>query len=785
MTKFSNRLRRNLVGVAATGLTIVLAAPAFAQDAAAADDQAAEGDDGGIADIVVTANRVEQNLQDVPIAITAISGDRLLETGVTGLEDLRSIVPSVNFRKGTTSANSAIFLRGVGTITFSVAAEPSVSTVVDGIVLSRSGQQFIDLVDIDRIEVLRGPQGTLFGKNASAGLINIVSRGGTDTFTADGNAEFYQGGEFRVRGSVAGPLATDLTGRLTAFYGSYDGNITNVNGSRNERINGYEHQGARAILDYTPGSAKFRLIADYFEADDDCCAEVTGVSRGAVLDAEYGFPIALGEDQRRVNHNLVTQTYDRQWSLTGSADFDVFDSHTLSFIAGYRNWRNTEIREGDFLPRPLVGTNQLHDNGFVETDQYSFETRFASDQDKPFFYQIGAFIWYSNNTQDFTRNVITCASTTLPTAPSGARPCNLSDTVNTIFATATSASDVDSTNYALFGQATYRFTDQLSLTGGIRWTRDELSYTHIRAPGINRTTGLPVSGVGGISNLGAGGAIASGGNGTNTSTGDLNNSNVSGKVSLQWEPTDDLLFYGSWTRGYKGPAFNVFFNHVAPTNAIPIEEETSDSYELGVKSQFLDDHVQFNAAVFQVTYDGYQANNFVLLNNVVVSNLTNAGTVRSEGFEIDALVLPFEGLTLRGALAYADARVRRFNPNPLTNAPDARNGTKLALAPEWNWNVGADYETPLLGGMVYLSTSYAFTDDQFSDLGQAGPIDSYGIWNASVGFGDAADRYRITLMARNIADTSYVALNTSAGQRLHIPREADSYVGVQMRVKFN
>lgn len=188
-----------------------------------------------------------------------------------------------------------------------------------------------------------------------------------------------------------------------------------------------------------------------------------------------------------------------------------------------------------------------------------------------------------------------------------------------------------------------------------------------------------------------------------------------------------------------------------------------------------------------MTYDGFQANNFVLLNGAVVTNLTNAGTVRSTGFELDALANPVEGLDLFGSVAYADAKVRRFNPNPLTNAPDARNGTKLPLAPEWSWNIGAAYETPfnIFGAeaKVYVRTSYNHVSSQFSDLGQSGPIDAYGLWNASVGYSDADDNWRITFIMKNITDESYVLLNTSAGQRLHIPRDADRYMGASLRFR--
>jgi iron complex outermembrane receptor protein len=756
----------------ASALAMMHAAPAQAQ----------------VQEIIVTAQKVEENVQDVPIAITAVSGERLEQAGVFSLENISLVVPSVTFRKGTTSANSAIVMRGVGTISFSVAAEPSVSTVVDGVVLSRSGQAFMDLVDIERLEVLRGPQGTLFGRNASAGLVNIVSKGGTDTMQAEASADLFEGDEYRLRAAISGPLAENLTARLTGFYGTFDGNITNINGGRNNTVNGYERYGMRGIVDFDNGSAAVRLIADYYKADDDCCADVTGVSRGnAVQDAELGLPggPARGENQRFINHNLVTRTQDEQWSLTATGDFEISDTHTLSAVLGYRNWFNRELREGDFLPRALVGVGELHDNGVVRTEQISAEIRIASDQTKPFFYQAGVFAWQSENSQDFTRNNVTCASSTLPVDPlTGGRPCNLNDPVNTIFPTATSRSDVTSKNFAVFSQATYRITEQLSLTGGLRYTWDDLEFTHTRAPGINRTTGLPATGPGVVA-APAGGLITTpGGNGTNTSAGSTTNGNLSGRAVIQYTPSEDVMLYGSYTRGYKGPAFNVFFNHTAPNNAAPIEEELSDSFEIGVKSQFLDRRVQLNVAAFSVEYDGFQANNFIIVNGATVSNLTNAGTVKSEGFEADMVVNPVTGLNLRASAAYADARVKEFNPNPLTNAPDARNGTRLPLAPEFVWTLGGDYTTDLGDvAVLYLNTDFRHTSTQFSDLGEQGRIDSYGILNASIGFSDPDDKYRVTFHARNIADESYVLLNVENGRRLQIPRDADRYFGVSLRAR--
>ena len=755
-------------------MALALCLPAAAQEA--------DPDSGLVlGSVTVTAQKVEEDLQSVPIAVTSVSGGLLESSGTSSLEKIGDLVPSVTFRKGTTNANSALVMRGVGTISFSIAAEPSVSTVVDGIVLSRSGQSFIDLVDVDRIEVLRGPQGSLFGKNASAGLINIVSKGGASAPEGELSAAYFEGDEYRLRGTLAGPLSADgsLTGRMTGFYSEFDGNIRNK--FDGDLINGFQHQGLRGILDYDAGTSRYRLIADYFKADDDCCAEVTGVSRG-VLDPELGFLVS-GEDTRVVNHNLVTESLDDQTSLTASGDWDIFGDHTFSLIGGWRKWENTEIREGDFLPRAVVGTAELHDVGLVETDQYSLEARLTSPQDQALRYQVGAFVWQSENAQDFTREVVSCAASTLPVDPAtGRRPCNLADTAATLFPTATSRSDVTVENMAVFGQADYDLTDKLTLTAGLRFTQDELEYTHTRAPGINAATGLPATGPG-VSGSPAGGTLASGGNGTNTSAGDSSNDNISGKLVAAYQATDAMMLYASYTRGYKGPAFNVFFNHTAPVNAVPIDEETSDSFEAGFKSRLWADRVQFNAALFSATYDGFQANNFVLLNGAVVTNLTNAGQVETQGFEADLVALLSEGLTARASVAYADATVKEFNPNPLTNAPDARDGTRLPLAPEWSWSAGLDYEREILAHPVYFSTNYAYTGDQFSDLGEGGPLESYGILNASLGVSDPEDRFRLTFHVRNLLDESYVLLNTSAGQRLHIPRDADRYVGVTLRAK--
>ena len=222
---------------------------------------------------------------------------------------------------------------------------------------------------------------------------------------------------------------------------------------------------------------------------------------------------------------------------------------------------------------------------------------------------------------------------------------------------------------------------------------------------------------------------------------------------------------------------------------MPIDEETSDSFELGIKSRFADNRIQVNASAFQVTYDGFQANNFVLLNGAVVTNLTNAGTVRSTGFELDILANPVEGLDLFANIAYADAKVKRFNPNPLTNAPDARNGTRSAAGSRMELEHRRGLRNAVPACSVRSIRSMSAPPIIMS--ARNSPISAKADRLQAMVCGMQVSVIRmptiitaLTFMMKNITDDSYVLLNTSAGQRLHIPRDADRYMGASLRVRF-
>ena len=372
-TSNSSLLRAAFLTTLAGVSAVALCAPAMAQDAASVP--VAEDDAGGI-DIVVTAQKREENLQAVPLSVSVVGGEAIAAQGGVNLENAQYLVPSLNFRKGGTSLNQALFLRGVGTINFSIAAEPSVAAVIDGVVLSRAGEGFGDLVDIDRIEVLRGPQGTLFGKTASAGVVSMVTKRPEGTFGGTVEASYYDSNEYRARATLNIPLGENIRSRVTGFYSEYDGNLRNI--ALDRKVNGYKHYGVRGVIEADLSDAVTVILrGDWRKANDDCCAEVIGtVPTNAAAAALAGTNIN-GDDTRRVNQNLLTQTKEESWGVSMELNAEL-GNQTITSITAYRNWDNTEIRDGDWLDRPYVGLNQLHDIGPQSSKTFSQELRLAS-----------------------------------------------------------------------------------------------------------------------------------------------------------------------------------------------------------------------------------------------------------------------------------------------------------------------------------------------------------------------------------------------------------------------
>ena len=362
-----------------------------------------------IDEVTVTAQKREENISDVPLAVSLVGRQTIEGSFSSNLEELQALVPAISFRTGNTTRNSALTVRGIGTISFSVAAEPSVSTVVDGVVLGRSGQAFGDLYDLERVEVLRGPQGTLFGKNASAGVVNITTRRPGNEFEGYVSATFYEDEEYQLRARVSGPLTDNLRGSVTLLNSEFDGYVRNV--FNNETINGYDKQGIRAMLEYDASdSTDILFIFEDYDASNDCCVDLEARPSGrnpASEAAPSGTGLDLG--QRLADHDFETRTLDATTAMSVQITSDMGD-YTLTSITAQRTWDNTEFREGDFTSiagdstDPVFGVPfQLHDIGPQEWRQLSQELRIASPSGETFEWQAGLFYWNIESQRNFTR----------------------------------------------------------------------------------------------------------------------------------------------------------------------------------------------------------------------------------------------------------------------------------------------------------------------------------------------------------------------------------------------
>ncbi|MEH0196211.1 TonB-dependent receptor [Caulobacter sp. CCNWLY153] len=751
-----SRPRGRALAVSALLIGASLPALAWAADAPASDTQLEE--------IVVTSQRRAENVQKVPVAVTVVRGDDLEKRQTFSAEQLVQQVPSLTFRKGTTNVNSSLNIRGIGTTSFSAGSEPAVSTVVDGVVYARSGQAFFDFFDVDRIEVLRGPQGTLFGKNASAGVVSIVTRRPSATTKGFVEGSWFEGDEYRLRAGVSGPISQTLRGGLTAVYGQYDGSATNVyDGSK---VNGYERLGFRGKLEWTPSDdLTVSLIADSVNAVDNGSADAIGYATPGDAIIGQQAPLVLSPSNRDINNDVAPVTKDSTWGYSGQVDYRLGD-YTLTSITAWRGWGNTEVRDGDYtsIAGRRVGTASSKDVGVLDFNQFTQEVRLASPTGGFLDYVVGAFYYKTKQDNYFNRTNVACAATTLA---GGVCATGSSTFVVTSNGTANFTTELE--NYAAFGQANLNFTPRLRGVAGLRWSHDEISFD------FARVSAFPTATAGVRPSFAAQGSKSTDG--------------VSGRIGLQYDLSDNVLGYVNYSRGYKGPAINVFFNMQA-FDTLPLDPEKSDAYEAGLKSTLLDRRLVLNLAAFTTNFKGFQTTNFDTVAGTIVSRLVNAGEVSTAGLELDAQARPARNLTLSGGAAYTDAKIEKFHcPAGSPATCSAINGQPLGPA-KWRWSAAVDYlvETPSLPFDIGLNSSIAYQGAGRPNVNNPnlGPApEGFSLWDATVSLVDREDRYRLSFIAKNIGDSFYTTARIpSTYVRQQVPRDSERYFGVSLRANF-
>lgn len=731
--------------------------------AAGAAEPVVAADDGGdaIPEITVTARRRQESLQSVPVAVSVVDGAEAARDNLNDLQDIVSLVPSANFRTSSSNKDRTLFIRGLGTISTSPGVEPSVSTVIDGVVMARSGQATLDLVDLDHVEVLRGPQGTLFGKNASAGVINIVTAEPTSEVHGSVDAAYYQGDEYRVAATLSGPLAPSLTGLISVISGGYGGNVHNV--ATGDTVNGYSHNGFRSKLRWD-GSDKMTvtLAVDYLNSRDTIpngvfvssnqVAYPTGVVNGnAALAASLaGSGVTPGTDNRGIANDFHSGSDDNNGGAAITVDWALGD-YQLTSISAYRRWHNSQWQDYDQTSVLNAKLPQLQDRGDLNFNQFSQELRLASPKGHFIDYVTGLYYLHADDAEHYDRRI-----SQLPAASviNNQGLANWGTTGN---------------NYALFGEGNINFTDDFRAIAGARVVHDDLDY------GFQRTSSSAAA----LTGIRAGYA----GDGSTSATG------YTDRVGLQYDISPRTNTYFTYSHGYKGPAYNVFFNMQA-TDARALNPETSNAYEIGVKSRLFANRLQVNLAAFIEDFDNYQANFSDTANGAVVTRLINAGAVSTKGVEGDITARPLDRLTLQGGFAWTQARIEDFNCPVGAAASCNVNGKPLPFAPDWKLNVRADYVIPLTDRYdLTVGSDYAWQSKVQYQLTQNPDTvqGAYGIWNANLVLADEAGKRQLRFLVKNLLDTHYspyLATGNLGGVVRWVPRDDGRYVGVAVRQEF-
>ncbi len=466
--------------------TISIASMSFASTAYAQDEapQAEEAADENV--IIVTATKREQTLQDVPISVSVTSAETIERAQVRDLIDLQTLVPSLKVGQLQSSANTNFIIRGFGNGANNAGIEPSVGVFIDGVYRSRSAAQIGDLANIQRVEVLRGPQSTLFGKNASAGIISIVTK--EPQFEFGGGVEVSYGNydALVVRGNVTGPIAETLAVSLEANYNKRDGYINVVN--RGTDSNDRNRWGVRGQILWEPSdTVKLRLIADYDKIDEICCgvANVLNGPTGGVVNALAG---GVGLDPNKPYSYNVYQNFEsvnkiKNYGFSGQIDWDLTDQLALTSISAYRAVRSFTNQDSDFTSADLIGDNRAK----TAIDTYTQELRIASDFDGPLNFLVGGF--YFNEKIDIASQLTYGANfRAYANALTGGQYAALEPTLRALSglpaATPTTQFgaqgqgrfenyDYKNESYSIFGQVDFEVVENLTLTAGFNYTHDE------------------------------------------------------------------------------------------------------------------------------------------------------------------------------------------------------------------------------------------------------------------------------------------------------------------------
>ncbi len=676
-------------------------------------------------EVIVTAQKRSENLQTVPISIAVVSGVELANLNKTQITDLQRLVPGFTFTENTSDAGRNILIRGIGTSSFSRMVDLSVGTMVDNVASGSLSGSILDFSDVDRVEVLRGPQGMLFGKNSSAGLLNITTHNPTEEFTTGFRTAYGSENLVNLYGYASGPLVEDkLLGRVSMYSNTSDGIIDNQFPGGQDG-NDRNEWGARTKLRaLVTDDLDAQLNYTHVDRHHNCCvAPLRQVTPGSIAEREGG-PVGPKNDKIFDNDTSRGETKVDIFSLEANY---TLGEYLLTSISAYTNENVYGAARADmYAPRTALPLNDAYE----KYEQYTQELRVTSPVDATVTYVAGLYFFHKDFSDDFTRYIDLYG---IDLAPAGALSV-LNDT------------DASNQSSAVFGQMTWHMTDDSRLVLGARYNDDQLTHKQT------------VSAIPGTAPEAPPGSV-------DAKTGDQGGS---GRIIGEYDIAQDAMVYASYARGYKGPGSNSLPS--GPTSGtVFVDPEIPTSYEAGIKSQWLDNRLRLNGAVYYSTFKDFQASAQVPDAFPPIFYLTNAGELETQGVEIEMNANVLENFDVQASLAYTDAIFSDWegapcyaNQTPMqgcVNGVQDLSGADIPFSPDWAVFLAGTYYIPVPSQPYdgFVNLNFFWRDEVRFDTAN-NPLltgDPYNTFDLYTGIAARNGRYRVQFYVQNLFDQFY------------------------------
>lgn len=719
-------------------------------------------------EVVVTAQKREQSMQDVGISVTAMSGENMSALGINSSADVARFTPNLNISNITGEGNQpAIFLRGVGLNDFNTNNAGPVGMYVDEVIVSPPSAQAFALFDVARVEVLRGPQGTLYGRNTTGGAINIISNKPTEEFEASVLARYGNFDATKLEAAISGPLGDSLGARLAIVSNQADGYIDDE--GTGEEYNETDNYALRGLLQWDPSDTVSALFNVHYGKNDTTAPRYIhyGTFDANTFNPEFGIfegQCSSADISRQAAHCVSTLGYqdttgdDREgeWSKDGELDFDVLggsakveweinDNLSIVSITAYDEVDKIHAEDSDSGP-----DNWLEVTFGTDSETLSQEFRLVGTSEDSN-WLLGLFYLDEELTQDQTADIL--------------RDLRPDFGFNPDFSILFSRHlhQQDTRTWAVYGQWEQQINEKWAATAGLRYTQEERDFSadvSFDEPEFS----IPVVAF----------------------EDDIDNDNISGRLALNYFPNEDWMFYGSLTTGFKSGGFPGGFGF-SEAEYTGYDPEEITAYEVGFKSTLAQGLVQLNGATFFYDYEDMQVFQVIEGGAVPGLKLTNAGEAEIYGAELELTAQPTDGLYLMLGLGYTHSEFKELD---LGDGTDLKGNT-LANAPEWNANGLARYDWQLENGNgLYVQADFTYSDDYFFDVfnNDYTSEDAYTLWGARAGWVSTSGDWELAVWGQNLTDEDYfgtgVDLSGDFGLVQMVPSRPRTY-GLELRAFFN